>query len=156
MEAVDFSKPATQQLHRVIVDAYYREELMVELLERAGFREGDIPFKSTVRATWQAVLVAADKALKVDTVLSAILADERAAKAHAEVEAFRSGRIALPAPQPAPSANRPSAASERRSFEKIMGDQPTFLDIAFLQGGLEAARAVARLRMKFSQGWYLG
>jgi len=156
MEAVDFSKPATQQLHRVIVDAYYREELMVELLERAGFREGDIPFKSTVRATWQAVLVAADKALKVDTVLSAILADERAAKAHAEVEAFRSGRIALPAPQPAPSANRPSEASERRSFEKIMGDQPTFLDIAFLQGGLEAARAVARLRMKFSQGWYLG
>jgi hypothetical protein len=156
MEAIDFSKPATQQLHRVILDAYYKEELMVELLESAGFRESDIPFKSTVRGTWQAVLIAADKALKVDAVLSAILADERGAKAHAEIKAFRAGRISLPTPQPAPSDNRPSEASERRSLEKIMGDQPTFLDIAFLQAGLDAARAVARLHMKFSGGWYVG
>ena len=156
MEAIDFSSAATQQLHRVLVDTYYREDIMVELLERAGVRPADIPFKSTVRGTWQAVLIAADRALKLDAVLNAVLADDGAAKAHADVKAFRSGQTALPAPQPPPSANRPSEATERRAFEKVMGDQPTFLDIAFLQAGLDAARAVARLRMKFEPGWYLG
>lgn len=156
MDGIDFSGPATRQLHRVLVDAYYREDLMVELLERAGVRPSDIPFKSTVRGTWQAVLVAADRALKLNAVLDAVMADDRAAKAHAEVKAFRAGQISLPAPQPALSSSRPSDASELRAFEKVMGDQPTFLDIAFLQAGLDAARAVARLRMRFSSGWYLG
>src|SRR5262245_50828889 len=133
MEAIDFSKPATQQLHRVLVDTYYREDLMVELLERAGVRPGDIPFKSTVRGTWQAALIAADHAMKLEAVLSAVLADDSAAKAHTEIEAFRAGRISLPAPQPRASPSHTSEATERRALEKIMGDQPTFLDIAFLQ-----------------------
>lgn len=156
MTTIDFSKPAIQQLHRVLTNAYNRDDLLVALVQRADIEPADIPFKSTIRDTWQALLIAADLALKVDAILDAVLADPKAAKAHGEVRAFRAGQMSVPAPQPAPSLDRPSEATERLAFEKIMSDQPTFLDIMFLQAGLDAADAVVRLRMKLSGRWYLG
>lgn len=156
MTAIDFSKPVSQQLHRVLVDAYYREDALVAILERAGVNPADIPFMGTVRGTWQAMLVALDQALKLDDLLDAVLADARAAKAHAEIRAFRTSQISVPRPGPAPQARGSSEATERKAFEKIMADQPTFLDIAFLQAGLDAARSVARLRVRFRDRWYLG
>lgn len=40
--------------------------------------------------------------------------------------------------------------------EKIMGTRPTFLDVAYLALGYQRARAVAKLRMRFANGWYSG
>jgi V8-like Glu-specific endopeptidase len=37
-----------------------------------------------------------------------------------------------------------------------MGDRPTFLDVHYLHLGYAAARAVVKLRMRFSEKWYLG
>ncbi len=42
------------------------------------------------------------------------------------------------------------------THEKIMGDRPTFLDVAYLKRGYETARAVVKLRMRFADGWYTG
>ncbi len=42
------------------------------------------------------------------------------------------------------------------AHEKIMGDRPTFLDVAYLALGYQRARAVAKLRMLFAKGWYSG
>ena len=42
------------------------------------------------------------------------------------------------------------------AHEKIMGSRPTFLDVAYLALGYQQARAVAKLRMHFSDGWYSG
>lgn len=42
------------------------------------------------------------------------------------------------------------------THEKIMGDRPTFLDVAYLKRGYETARAVVKLRMRFADGWYNG
>jgi hypothetical protein len=48
------------------------------------------------------------------------------------------------------------AAEQTNAFEKIMGDRPTFLDVAYLALGYQRAKAVAKLRMKFAKGWYAG
>src|SRR5688572_8066794 len=151
---IDFSKPEIQHLHRVLVDAYYREELLIGLFRSAGIGPQFIPFQPTVFDTWQAAMIEADRRMKLPAVLDAVLADERAATAHEQILAFRAGTLALPAPQPV-VALRPDEG-DRESLEKVMGEQPTFLDIAFLQAGLDAARAVARLRMRLGGRWYVG
>jgi hypothetical protein len=156
MSSIDFTEPATSQLHRLLVEVYYREDRLEGLYRRAGLSPADIPFRDTIRETWQEALVRLDHARKLDAVLDAVLSDERAASIHEDVRAFRTSAMVLPVDVPASAAHRPSAEDERRAFEKITGDQPTFLDVAFLQAGLDAARAVARLRMQFPDGWYTG
>ncbi|MCW5801639.1 MAG: trypsin-like peptidase domain-containing protein [Deltaproteobacteria bacterium] len=155
MVEIDFSKPATQQLHRVLVDAYYREDRLLEVTAKAGISPADIPFQETLRRTWMFLLVGLEQAQRVEALLDAVLADPNAAKAHADVRAFRADAIAVPPPTPRLEVHPPEA-SERASFEKVMGDKPTFLDVAFLQAGLDASRAVARLRMRFAANWFLG
>ncbi|MGO7359978.1 serine protease [Rhizobium ruizarguesonis] len=41
-------------------------------------------------------------------------------------------------------------------FEKIMGDRPTFLDVSYLELGYQRAKSVAKLRMRYQNGWYSG
>lgn len=40
--------------------------------------------------------------------------------------------------------------------EKLMGDRATFLDVIYLAKGYEASKSVVKLRMKFSDGWFVG
>ena len=42
------------------------------------------------------------------------------------------------------------------TYEKIMGDRPTFLDVSYLAVGYQRAKSVAKLRMCFADGWYAG
>lgn len=48
------------------------------------------------------------------------------------------------------------SAVEVAAHEKIMGDRPSFLDVYYLNMGYTTARAVVKLRMRFSSNWYLG
>jgi V8-like Glu-specific endopeptidase len=48
------------------------------------------------------------------------------------------------------------AADLSGKFEKVMGDRPTFLDVAYLAVGYQRAKSVAKLRMKFGAIWYAG
>jgi V8-like Glu-specific endopeptidase len=58
---------------------------------------------------------------------------------------------------PAPSADATEvSAADVATQEKIMGERPNFLDVAYLQRGYETARAVVKLRMRFAAGWYTG
>lgn len=57
----------------------------------------------------------------------------------------------------APSADTTAvSAADVATHEKIMGERPTFLDVAYLKRGYETARAVVKLRMRFLDGWYFG
>lgn len=59
------------------------------------------------------------------------------------------------APPPGVDTTAVSAA-DVANHEKIMGERPSFLDVAYLKRGYEIARAVVKLRMRFSDGWYTG
>lgn len=48
------------------------------------------------------------------------------------------------------------SAADVATQEKIMGERPSFLDVAYLKRGYEIARAVVKLRMRFSDNWYTG
>ncbi|MCP5304942.1 MAG: trypsin-like peptidase domain-containing protein [Chromatiaceae bacterium] len=58
---------------------------------------------------------------------------------------------------PAPDADATEvSAAHVATHEKIMGERPTFLDVAYLKHGYETARSVVKLRMRFAGGWYSG
>jgi hypothetical protein len=40
--------------------------------------------------------------------------------------------------------------------EKVTGERPTFLDVAYLATGYERSKSVAKLRMRFAGRWYAG
>jgi hypothetical protein len=50
----------------------------------------------------------------------------------------------------------PTSADDLNAFEKIMGDRPTFLDVSYLALGYQRAKSVAKLRMRFPNGWFVG
>ena len=59
--------------------------------------------------------------------------------------------------EPSPTGDTTAvAAADIATHEKIMGERPTFLDVAYLKSGYEAARGVVKLRMRFADGWYTG
>jgi Trypsin-like peptidase domain len=73
-------------------------------------------------------------------------------RAWASGDAADEGEItAIPSP-----ATTVISAADVATHEKIMGERPTFLDVAYLKRGYETARAVVKLRMRFAQGWYSG
>jgi len=77
---------------------------------------------------------------------------ESVSRAWTESGATEEGEISL-----APGADATVvSALDVATHEKIMGERPTFLDVAYLKRGYEAARAVVKLRMRFSSGWYSG
>jgi S1-C subfamily serine protease len=155
MPPIDFTREATRQLHRALVDVYYTDDSMVALLEHIGIHKADILRKSTPRDTWQAELGDLDNRMKVDALLDAVLVDPKAAKIYPTVRAFREGSLARAVTEPAFSPNRP-VEDEVKLLEKIMGAKSTLLDICFLQAGLEAATAVAKLEVMFPRGRGLG
>lgn len=77
---------------------------------------------------------------------------ESVARAWTEGGSSEEGEISL---APGADASEVSAV-EVTTHEKIMGERPTFLDVAYLKRGYETARAVVKLRMRFSSGWYSG
>jgi hypothetical protein len=50
----------------------------------------------------------------------------------------------------------PTSPTALNAFEKIMGDRPTFLDVSYLALGYQRAKSVAKLRMRFPNGWFTG
>lgn len=79
------------------------------------------------------------------------------------IDTVRRSYLCLDAAAPAATAERPvdaagpaPGAAALATQEKIMGDRPTFLDVAYLQRGAEMARSVAKLRMRFGQVWFTG
>jgi trypsin-like peptidase len=58
--------------------------------------------------------------------------------------------------RPPPELGGPPTADLTTTFEKVMGDRPTFLDVSYLAIGYERAKSVAKLRMRFSRRWFAG
>jgi hypothetical protein len=54
------------------------------------------------------------------------------------------------------SLSQEPAAALADQQEKVTGDRPTFLDVAYLATGYERSKSVAKLRMRFAGRWYAG
>jgi len=147
---IDFTRPETRQLHEVLVTQYWGAQQLVTLVQQADYSPADVHFHESMRDTWQATLIAVDRALKLVPLLEAVLQDRRAADIHATVREFLTAEPAMPVPAERPRLRAVSDDAEAvTTFEKVMGSVPTFLDVSFLRTGVEASRAVCKLVVTF-------
>lgn len=69
---IDFTDEDTRRLHRDLCEVYNTEDQLVTLLQQLGIGPGDIPFKSTTRDTWQAVLIDLNNRMKIGQLLNLV------------------------------------------------------------------------------------
>jgi endonuclease G len=144
--------PEVRALVDQLTNAYWSEARIVPVLLKAGVPPGEIEFGPTARITWMNALSEARARDRLVSLLDVILADGSATAIHDAVR-----RLRAPTPELEPSVPRgddglPLSAGAWPSAptpERFTGARSTLVDLAFLQRGLAAARAVARMRVSF-------
>jgi Trypsin-like peptidase domain/Effector-associated domain 1 len=137
-------------LNYVLGDLYPFREEAVRIVRVVGLEPSFIQFTSRAIDDWHSILVEADKQNKVLGLVQAALSDYpdnpiliQAQKAET---AQLPGLTTLAAPLLDSDLPWKAADLTPTNIEKIMGKQSALLPIAFLEMGLQRARAVARIR----------
>jgi hypothetical protein len=139
----DYSHPAAPELRDLLAELYYRDDLIARLADGIGFPRSEIPYRDNATATWHEFLREARNRDVLTNLVIHILDDDRARAQHERIRELIGDDPVVARPTPAPTGVVDSAALS--VLERQTADRPTFLGIAFLEAGLLAARAVARL-----------
>lgn len=143
------------ELHAVLATAIYRESEIEQLVVSAGVSPADIPWGSPSRRLWFAAMnEAAGHGILPRLVDRAM---DRFPQLRPRAAELLSADPVLPAPLPKGDPLVLDAGDARwRNFSvgnherRIVEGHDTILDIAFLQRGLDRARAVCLLTAKFA------
>lgn len=142
--------PLLTNLQDVLADLFFTQEDTVAVVRRAGLQPSKISLSGSVWNQWGSILAYAEpRPGAVQKLIAEALVQnpdhiwlQSAAKG--ELDAVRGPNIATDV-----SWQGPSDGAE---LEKITGDRSTLLPIAFLEIGVERARAVARIQLGEGQG----
>ena len=155
--AFPWPRPEVQELHRLLSDLYFRENEVIDLVQKAGMPPGSIPWSGSMQESWHRVLEEAYNRGRFRPLMETVLADGAKAAFHARLEELLGPRPVVAAAGGAAvvswQAVAPLAEGE---LERILGDRSTLLGIAFLEEGLRVGKAVGRITSGFSSGRYCG
>ncbi|MGL4648500.1 MAG: trypsin-like peptidase domain-containing protein, partial [Caldilineaceae bacterium] len=135
--------PFLTNLQDLLADLFFTQEDTIALVRRAGLSPAKIPLSGSLWNWWGAILAYAEpRPGAIDALVREALAQnpENAwlqNAARGDLNGMRGPDMANDLAWQAP----PDAAN----LEKIIGDRSTLLPIAFLEIGVERARAVARI-----------
>jgi hypothetical protein len=113
------------------------------VVKRAGLDPDDIDFSGVPKVLWMRVVEEANRRDKVQPLIDVAKQDFDNVNFSSLEHQLRQPKKPLAEPTiPDPQWKGPPAAA---GLEKVMGDQPTFLPISFLETGLLRAKSVARV-----------
>lgn len=69
---IDFTDEDTRQLHRDLCEIYDTNDRLVDLLQKVGVGRTDIPWKTSLRDTWQATLIDLHNRMKIGALLTLV------------------------------------------------------------------------------------
>ncbi len=146
----DFSIPASRALRDLLARNYFREPDILLLITAAGIDPGSIAWGFAARLVWSDVLTKAAMQGKVRTLVEVVAngSDQTVAQRLAEL---LDDSPVVPSPTAAAVDWKASPATTAVA-ERQTADEPTLLDITFLERGLELAEAVVRLRVTATSG----
>jgi len=143
---LDFARPGTQELLRFLSDTYFKESEVQDLVLAAGISPASIAWGQPGRQLWRDVLTKARLQDKLRTLLETIAAGPNAAVANRLSELLAAEPVTeAPAASGEVSWADKAGAMDAGELERQLEAEPTLLDIAFLERGLELAPAVCRL-----------
>jgi V8-like Glu-specific endopeptidase len=150
----DWTRPEARELRDYLAGTYFREGPVIEFATQAGVRPATIAWSQPMQSVWHDLIT---KARNQNRLLE--LLDQVAASGEAVAGRLRELTAQIPVVE-APVAPNPASAwrgfGDRGELERQIFDEPTLLDVAFMQRGVELAPAVARLLVTLPSGRYYG
>jgi V8-like Glu-specific endopeptidase len=149
-----FSDPAVKELRLLLSGTFFRSAQVIPLIREAGASPAYVSWDLPMYLAWDEVLDTLQRQGKLQVLLQNLIDGPDVALA----ERLRE----LVADQPiieAPSASTDEldlSGLNQDGFERIIGSEPTLLDVSFLQRGIELASAVVRLSVGVNGGSHLG
>lgn len=143
---LDFSRPETQELLKILSENIWDAKEVRALLKAAGVNTSHVLMSQGPKPLWHDILERACAQGKLRRLLEVICADEN----HAEI-ATQIRLLLGPRPPVAAAPDKTGPLGEagwkaaRGGEERRTGHEDTLLDIAFLEQGVECARSVVRL-----------
>ena len=152
---LDFSRPGVQDLVHVLTDNYYSARLAIPLIQKAGIPLARVNLDQPMDYAWPEVLSEARRRGRLRELLDVIANSPDTAVAVRIRELLAKDPV-VAAPPSAGAVDWTVDPGTEQGLERQIESQPSLLDIAFLQRGLELAPSVARLLVTLSDGDYYG
>jgi endonuclease G len=151
---LDFSDPAVKELSNLLTANYFRSAEVIALVQNAGAGPEWINWDQPMVLVWHEILGVLQKQGKLRDLLRYLIDGPDTALA-GRLQELTADRPVLAAPPHADDDIR-MPGSPAGGFEKIIEGEPTFLDVSFLQRGVELAPAVVRLLVTLDGEQFFG
>lgn len=146
-----------QKLLQILRSIYRREEIEA-IAENAGLPIYDIRWSLQPALTWRSVYEVAAGQSQVDALLDQVVQAKPALKLSIDELRTAKGKVVTDELPASDSGRRAFTAGGWKNFSDdgraeaiIVAGQPTFVDVAFLALGMDRARSVCRLAVRFPE-----
>jgi S1-C subfamily serine protease len=149
----DWTRPEARELRDFLAATFFREAPVIEFAVQAGISPGSVAWSQPMQSVWHELISKARNQNRLRELLGHVSASGEGVAVRLQELIADAPVVEAPdgAPQPAWRGFGDRAGLERQIF-----DEPTLLDVAFLQRGVELAPAVARLLVTLPDGRYYG
>jgi V8-like Glu-specific endopeptidase len=149
----DWTRPEARELRDFLAATFFREEPVIEFAVQAGIRPGSIAWSQPMQSVWHELITKARNQSRLRELLDQVAASEGEVGAR-----LRELTAAAPVVEAPAAGARPTwqGFADRGQLERQIFDEPTLLDVAFLQRGVELAAAVVRLLVTLSGDHHYG
>jgi endonuclease G len=150
----DWTRPEARELRDFLAATFFREGPVVEFAMQAGIPPASVNWSQPMQSVWHELITNARNQNKLRELLVQVAASGEGVAARLRELTAYAPVVEAPAPGSAQPAWRGFAG--RGEMERQIFNEPTLLDVAFLQRGVELAPAVARLLVSMPDGRYYG
>jgi len=149
----DWTRPEARELRDFLAATFFREEPVIEFALQAGISPGAVAWSQPMQSVWHELITKARNQGRLRELL-----DQAAESGEGVAVRLRELTADAPVVEAPAAGDQPAwrGFADRGELERQIFDEPTLLDVAFLQRGVELAPAVARLLVILPGGRYYG
>lgn len=147
---LDWTRPELQTLRNLICEAYWKQAYLQDLTTKVGIPLYRINWDQDARLICFDLIREARNLDLLEQLVEVVLADDTAKPLRPRLQALLEEKATVEPETPARLGARLVAASwwKGPALEALATQRNTLLDVVWLEEGLKAARAVARLEME--------
>jgi endonuclease G len=149
----DWTRPEARELRDFLAATFFRDEPVIELAAQAGISPAAVAWSQPMQSVWHELITKARNQDRLRELLDQVAASGDGVAARLQELTAAAPVLEAPAETPQPTWR---GFARRGEFERQIFDEPTLLDVAFLQRGVELAPAVVRLLVTLPGGRYYG
>lgn len=150
----DWTRPEARELRDYLAGTFFREGPVAEFAMQAGVRPATISWSEPMQSVWHDLITKARNQNRLRELLGQVAASGEAVAARLRELTAEDPLVEAPAAPDQPTVWR--GFDDRGELERQVFDEPSLLDVAFMQRGVELAPAVARLLVTRPSGRYYG